>query len=771
MVQRTVGWVVGGVAAALLTAGAARAEGAGKATVVLRDGRTIEAAQVEFRERTFVVRTTDGKEERLDERDVLRVELASAPVPGRRPASHLPLKDVRCVVEGEPGDEVVTIGYRSGTCEGVDVTLTVERRERPDGAWKGVSSVRPGEEKGGESHAFVDTEASWPHRYDYRLTTTAVVQAGFAPLPDAELRRVVTVEDVEGPRRVWVSPAAIGSEVVVDVRNRKTRAQLRPAVGEPLAVDGVPVGARVVSLGREADGTSSIRVAWDGVAEPEVVRADAAFGDPERPLVFVGPAPVGAARPAPRVAIDLRQASVAATARTLGVEAGGAFALVQVDPARRVDLRLRSSSFDQAAALVAELLDRALVPHAGVTAISAPEALAERLAPATSPLVRRLDEERVTLLVSAPRAFDLAAAVDLFAAATGIDVVLSTGAREAASTARAGFVHAPSVTLAQALTLLTGAAGMTWTTRGEVVLVKTHKELQLDEVWLDLRTHEGATLEALAPTLRTVGVELWTNGDSLAVYGQPARAGRVALPALLEGLEVEWRGADQGAQQWVEVRRPRPLPGVADVHVRADGQVEARRGSSSQQGLTIADLAGQRGAVRLWAADPGPALEFLRAGQATVLAVNGRPPAPPVTGSCYAPSDQVPPAEQVPGLPWLRRVAGVSYAQPTRVPEVFYARYQALDAVTALLLECEGELTTTARGERAFHLTRVDEHSDLHTRLGLQGGDAVLSVNGRPLGATAAACEELHAALRDERRFAFLVEREGRLLVLSFHVE
>ncbi len=153
----------------------------------------------------------------------------------------------------------------------------------------------------------------------------------------------------------------------------------------------------------------------------------------------------------------------------------------------------------------------------------------------------------------------------------------------------------------------------------------------------------------------------------------------------------------------------------------------------------------------------------------------GEKPAPVVaaaaTGSYYEASGNIPPAEQVPGFPWLRRVPGVAYVQPQKVPDILYRRYQSFDETWTLVQEGGGEFTTTGKGETAYQVNWVDDQSYLYSRIGLRKGDKVISVNGQPIGTSLAAGKGLYEQMKGERRFAVLIERQGQPVVLSFYVD
>lgn len=124
----------------------------------------------------------------------------------------------------------------------------------------------------------------------------------------------------------------------------------------------------------------------------------------------------------------------------------------------------------------------------------------------------------------------------------------------------------------------------------------------------------------------------------------------------------------------------------------------------------------------------------------------------------------LPKAEQVPGIPWLRRAPGVSYARLRQVPELLHSKYQVFSDASRLLAQCGGR----ALVGRGFQIQWLDRNSYLAAGLGLRAGDVVVSVNGHSvLGGSARA---LHTKLKGARRFAVLVERKGKQVVLAFEV-
>lgn len=629
MVQRTVGGAVGrvfGVAiAVLLAAGGALADGApGRATVVLRDGRRIEAAQVEFRERTFVVRAADGEELRLDERDVLRVELAP---PAGAPRPQSVAQEVE--VLHSPGRVLLT--WR-GPATADSVAFTLSRREVPDGPWTDVPVGSPTRSSAEDPPEWEvkDGGPAWPHSYEYRLHART---SSLGALPDV----IVPVTPL---RHLWVVPAGrSGDQVLIHVRSaadESPRRHLAVRPGEPILVDGRPIGAKVVAAVVE-DGLPAIRVAWEGLAEPELIRADHVVGAPavdrRTTLHRVEPAAASPAfDPARRIAVDLDDASQLDFARTVAGLTGLELALIAEANGTTIDLHLRSVGAEGLLTLGAELLGKTLGRFGGVRALSSARvALSERLAAPDGALAGRLDGERLAMWIAADVAFDLEDALELFRATTGIDVALSAAARallDETTEPRTVFLRARAVTLAQALSLLTGARGLTWTTRGDVVLVKTPEELRPDEVWVDVDVPEGARLDALTAPLAAAGVRLSVRGPYGAdLLRLPATKGRVLLPSLFAGLDSTW---DPGRPVSLHVDGPAHLAGVCDLRALPGGTFElwSTQTSRTSTGMTLDEVARQHAGerMRVWAQSPAPVVDALRAARIEVVAVNNRPP-------------------------------------------------------------------------------------------------------------------------------------------------
>jgi hypothetical protein len=127
--------------------------------------------------------------------------------------------------------------------------------------------------------------------------------------------------------------------------------------------------------------------------------------------------------------------------------------------------------------------------------------------------------------------------------------------------------------------------------------------------------------------------------------------------------------------------------------------------------------------------------------------------------------EQIPANEQVPGVPWLRRQENVTYMRPESVPQVVAERYKGFDEAWQAAQQGAGEFV-----DGKYRVNWVDPNSLLATKVGLQPGDQIISVNGRPVGNTFAANRQLYDSLKESKQFAVKVLRNGQEVVLSFFV-
>ena len=127
--------------------------------------------------------------------------------------------------------------------------------------------------------------------------------------------------------------------------------------------------------------------------------------------------------------------------------------------------------------------------------------------------------------------------------------------------------------------------------------------------------------------------------------------------------------------------------------------------------------------------------------------------------------EQIPVNEQVPGVPWLRRQEGVTYMRPESVPQVVAERYKGFDEAWQAAQQGAGEFV-----DGKYKINWVDPNSLLATKVGLQPGDQIVSVNARPVGNTFGANPQLYYSLKGSKQFAVKVLRNGQDVVLSFFV-
>lgn len=171
--------------------------------------------------------------------------------------------------------------------------------------------------------------------------------------------------------------------------------------------------------------------------------------------------------------------------------------------------------------------------------------------------------------------------------------------------------------------------------------------------------------------------------------------------------------------------------------------------------------------------EPGQ-IAYAAEAPAPPAATTSSPSAPaPVaaTDDYYQAGGDVPTSDRIANAPWLRRVAGVSYAEPQRVSELTYIKYQSFDQAMTLAQSGSGRFVSTAEGKNAYEVSWVDDRSELATRIGLRSGDRLVSINGHPVGTGPGSASAMFAQLKSERRFAVLIEREGSPMVLSFFVQ
>ena len=152
---------------------------------------------------------------------------------------------------------------------------------------------------------------------------------------------------------------------------------------------------------------------------------------------------------------------------------------------------------------------------------------------------------------------------------------------------------------------------------------------------------------------------------------------------------------------------------------------------------------------------------------------SGGASAPPAPTNYFNsnPNNPPPAAEVIEGFPWLRKVPGVTYHRPKRMPRILYNKYQSFEDSFELAQQGGGEFVTAAGGEDAYQVNWVDPNSMLARRLGLKDGDKIVSVNGNPIGNSVSAGQQLYEQLKSETKFAVMVERQGQRQLLSFYVD
>lgn len=130
----------------------------------------------------------------------------------------------------------------------------------------------------------------------------------------------------------------------------------------------------------------------------------------------------------------------------------------------------------------------------------------------------------------------------------------------------------------------------------------------------------------------------------------------------------------------------------------------------------------------------------------------------------------IPPDESVPGIPWVRLQEGVDvYVQPKRVPQVLYDKLQHFPDAYEEAQQGGGEFEETEFGP-AYRINWVNPKSYLGKVAGLEGKDRIISVNGRPVGNSFTAGQQLFEELKNETKFAVKVLRGGKVTMLSFSI-
>jgi hypothetical protein len=231
----------------------------------------------------------------------------------------------------------------------------------------------------------------------------------------------------------------------------------------------------------------------------------------------------------------------------------------------------------------------------------------------------------------------------------------------------------------------------------------------------------------------------------LAVVAVGATVGLLSIMPPRSGIPDVAVEAELSTIDWLEDQRVKKhgnrMPGHQEILVQAAPVVQQRPGGAAAGGGNSGDGGGEP------TAPPAPSNYFNTGGS------------------------NLPPGEVIEGYPWLRKVPGVSYHRPKRMPRILYSKYQSFEDSFELAQQGGGEFVTAAGGEDAYQVNWVDPNSMLARRLGLKDGDKIISVNGNPIGNSVAAGKGLYEQLKNETKFAVMVERQGRRELLSFYVD
>jgi sulfur carrier protein ThiS len=112
-------------------------------------------------------------------------------------------------------------------------------------------------------------------------------------------------------------------------------------------------------------------------------------------------------------------------------------------------------------------------------------------------------------------------------------------------------------------------------------------------------------------------------------------------------------------------------------------------------------------------------------------------------------------------------VEGVYQAPPVYLPSSMRRKYSKFQDLVDLG-QTASSFATEVDGQDAVQLEWIDERSPLSSHLGLQPGDVIVSVNGRP--ASRQHARQLYEELRHERDFEILVIRNSQRMTLNYSV-
>ncbi|MBL4850368.1 MAG: hypothetical protein JKY65_33035 [Planctomycetes bacterium] len=137
----------------------------------------------------------------------------------------------------------------------------------------------------------------------------------------------------------------------------------------------------------------------------------------------------------------------------------------------------------------------------------------------------------------------------------------------------------------------------------------------------------------------------------------------------------------------------------------------------------------------------------------------------------YYSTNKVAPEDQaLPGVDWLRKQPGVAYHRPRKVSKFVYAKYQSFNDTWTTVQSGGGKFTETKDGQTAYQVTWLDPRSELASMVGLRQNDKVIAVNGQPIGRSVDAGRSMYEQLEGQKKFAVMIERNGKRMVLPFYV-
>jgi hypothetical protein len=137
----------------------------------------------------------------------------------------------------------------------------------------------------------------------------------------------------------------------------------------------------------------------------------------------------------------------------------------------------------------------------------------------------------------------------------------------------------------------------------------------------------------------------------------------------------------------------------------------------------------------------------------------------------YFVKKQVQPQQRVfAEIPWLKKVPGVRYRRPRRISRFVYQKFQSFNDTWNAAQSGGGEFTKTKDGQSAYKINWVDPRSELASMVGLKPNDKVIAINGNPVGNSVNAGRAMYDQLKGQKKFAIMIERGGKTMVLPFYV-